>query len=128
MSEKIHVYDLTIFGDRIYKIQRALFMLDIFVQIKDERNGLQINKQAIATVLKKSYRSVSYWIEILAKNGAIKYRYSGSACLNPFFAFDGNAEQYAAAVELWYSFKSDIPALKKRIYATPGMNIRSKHK
>ena len=54
MNEKIHIYDLTMFGERIYKIQRALFLLDIFVQIKDERNGLQINKQAIATVLKKS--------------------------------------------------------------------------
>ena len=119
MSEKIHVYDLTIFRDRIYKIQRALFMLDIFVQIKDGLNGLQIKKQAIATVLKKSYRSVSYWIEILAKNGAIKYCYSGSARLNPFFAFDGTAEQYAAAVELWYSFKSDIPALKKEYTQRP---------
>ena len=53
MSEKIHMYDLTIFGDRIYKIQRPLFLLDTLVQIKDALNGLWIDKHAIATVLKK---------------------------------------------------------------------------
>lgn len=119
MNEKIHIYDLTTFGERIYKIQRALFLLDILVQIKDELNGLQINKQAIATVLKKSYRSVSYWIEILAKNGAIKYRYSGSARLNPFFAFDGTAADYDEAVREWFAFRSDIPAIKPEYVQPP---------
>lgn len=119
MNEKIHIYDLTSFGERIYKIQRALFLLDILVQIKDELNGLQINKQAIATVLKKSYRSVSYWIEILAKNGAIKYRYSGSARLNPFFAFDGSPENYQRALDEWFSFRSDIPAAKPEYLQRP---------
>lgn len=119
MNEQIHVYDLTSFGERIGEIKRALLILDVFVQIKDKHNRIHVSKRELSRALGISYRTVSLHLEILAKNGAIKYRYSGTARLNPFFSFDGTAEDYEHAVSEWRSFRSDIPALKPEYLQCP---------
>ncbi len=119
MNGQIHIYDLTSFGDRLGEIKRALLLLDVFVQIKDRLNRIHVSKRELARALGIAYRTVSLHVEILAKNGAIKYRYSGSARLNPFFSFDGTADEYELAVREWVSFRSDIPALKPEYLQRP---------
>lgn len=119
MNEQIHVYDLTSFGERLTEIKRALLILDVFVQIKDKQNRIHVSKRELSRALGISYRTVSLHVEILAKNGAIKYRYSGTARLNPFFSFDGTAEDYELAVREWLTFHSDIPALKPEYLQCP---------
>ena len=119
MNGQIHVYDLTSFGERLSEIKRALLVLDVFVQIKDKLNRIQVSKRELSRALGIGYRTVSLHVEILAKNGAIKYRYSGSARLNPFFSFDGSAEEYELALREWFSFRSDIPALKPEYLQRP---------
>ena len=119
MGEQIHVYDLTIFGERLGKIERALVLLNLFIQIKDKLNRVHVKKEKLAVVIEKSYRTVSDYIKILAENGAIKYTYSGSVRLNPFFSFDGTAADYNEAVREWFAFRSDIPALKLEYIQSP---------
>lgn len=119
MNGQIHVYDLTSFGERLGEIKRALLLLDLLVQIKDKFNRAQVSKRALAAALGYNYRTISLHMEILAKNGAIKYRYSGSVRLNPFFSFDGTPENYQRALEEWFSFRSDIPAAKPEYLQRP---------
>ncbi len=119
MNGQIHVYDLTSFGERLGEIKRALLLLDLLVQIKDKFNRAHVRKQALAAALGYNYRTISLHMEILAKNGAIKYRYSGSVRLNPFFSFDGTAADYDEAVREWFAFSSDIPAIKPEYVQPP---------
>lgn len=104
----INVYDLSIFGERLEKMKSAMLLLNIYIQKCDALNRIQIKKTDLADVLGKSRRTITNWIIILARNGAIKYKYSGSARLNPFFSFNGSKEDYALAQKEWNDFKSDI--------------------
>ena len=78
------------------------------MQVADKHNCLDVSKKELGQVMGKSYRTISDWILRLAKSGAIKYKYSGAARLNPFFYFNGTAADYAIAISEWKNFKSDI--------------------
>ena len=105
---KINVYDLSIFGNRLQKMKSAMLLLNIYIQKCDEYNRIELKKKELADVLGKSKRTIANWIIILARNGAIKYKYSGSTRLNPFFAYSGTSEDYKQAQIEWRNFKSDI--------------------
>lgn len=110
--EMINIYDLSVFGNRLNYIKSAMLLLNIYIQKKDTLNRIEIKKDDIANVLGKSRRTVTNWIIKLARCGAIKYKYSGSTRLNPYFSFDGTATQYEEAISEWNSFESDIKMIE----------------
>lgn len=105
---KVNVYDLSVFGNRLQKMKSAMLLLNIYIQKCDEYNRIELKKNELADVLGKSRRTITNWIIILARNGAIKYKYSGSTRLNPFFSYNGTSEDYKKAQDEWRDFKSDI--------------------
>lgn len=105
---KVNVYDLSVFGNRLQKMKSAMLLLNIYIQKCDEYNRIELKKNELADVLGKSRRTITNWIIILARNGAIKYKYSGSTRLNPFFSYNGTSEAYQMAQKEWNNFKSDI--------------------
>ena len=108
MAEAVHNYDLSILTSSLGLISNAMTLLNVFMQICDSHNRLDVSKKELGRVLGKSYRTISDWILRLSKSGAIKYKYSGAARLNPFFYFNGTAADYAIAISEWEKFKSDI--------------------
>lgn len=113
MSETVHNYDLSILTSSLGLISSAMTLLNVFMQICDGHNRFDVSKKELGRVLGKSYRTISDWILRLAKSGAIKYKYSGTARLNPFFYFNGTTADYAIAISEWEKFKSDIGQTKK---------------
>lgn len=108
--DKVHNYDLSIFADKLAEIKSAMLLLNVYIQKRDALNRIELTKKGIANVLNKTPRTVANWILKLAKNGAIKYQYSGSTRLNPFFYFDGTQEEYAQAITEWENFQNNIKA------------------
>ncbi len=107
-----HVFDITIFEDRLKYMNKALTLLNILVQAKDSFNRVTAKKYDIAKLVAKNPRTVAGWLRLLSLNGAIKYKYSGDIMVNPYFAFDGSDEEYEKTTLDWAKFRSDTPALK----------------
>ncbi len=107
-----HVFDITIFEDRLDYMNKALSLLNILVQAKDSFNRISAKKYDLAKLVNKNPRTVAGWLRILSLNGAIKYTYKGEIMLNPFFSFDGTEEDYNKTISEWKSFRSVTPALK----------------
>lgn len=105
---KINHYNLEPFADKLRQIKPAMVLLNVYMQKRDNLNRIECKKDDIAAALGVARRTVTNWIIILARNGLIKYKYSGSARLNPFFSFDGSEDDFEQAKNEWYSFKSDI--------------------
>lgn len=108
--DKLNIYDLSVLADKLSEIKPAMLLLNVYIQKRDELNRIYLTKQEIADVLGVKKRTVTNWIIKLAKSGAIKYRYSGSTRLNPFFSFEGTEEEYVKAIDEWESFESCIKA------------------
>ena len=80
------------------------------MQICDDVNGIKTSKVELAAALNRSRRTIAEWIILLCKSGAIKYKYSGQVRLNPYFYYQGTAENHKKAISEWQNFKSDIKA------------------
>ena len=111
MENSVSIYDLSPISDFLSKILPAMGLLNVYMQMANETNRIDVKKTELAAALGKSRRTISEWIRILARVGAIKYKYSGSACLNPFIYYKGTAQNYERAKETWNQFKSDIKAI-----------------
>ena len=111
----MHVLDLTFFGKRYKNVARASQLLLLYLMICDEKNDISATKTQLIEIYDKVFgvalprRTLSDWIKILAENGAIKYKYSGSARLNPFFYYHGDADNYDDVVNDYNEFVSAIP-------------------
>ena len=105
---EVCIYNLADFADVMKEIKPAMLLLNIFMAKRDGLNRIDVGKKEISAALDIPERTVARWIFILTKNGLIKYKYSGSARLNPNFFFLGSAEEYDKALQEWQIFKSDI--------------------
>ena len=110
MKNSISIYDLNQISDHLPKISPAMVLLNVFMQICDDVNAAKTSKVELAAALGRSRRTISEWIILLCRCGAIKYKYSGQVRLNPFFYYQGTAENYKKAISEWEKFKSDIKA------------------
>lgn len=107
---QVNVYDISPFAPSLRSLGPAMVLLNVYMQKKDNLNRVQASKYDVAKALDVSPRTVANWIYKLVKAGLIKYKYSGSARLNPNFAFDGLESDFEKAKIEWESFKSDVPA------------------
>lgn len=107
-NDKILINDLSILADRLPEIRPAMVLLNIYVQKADAQNRIDIPKRILAKVLNVTPHTISNWLRKLSNAGAIKYKYSGSARLNPNFYFYGTQENFDLAEKEWKEFKSDI--------------------
>lgn len=111
----MNVVNLAYFGERYKYIAKASQLLLLYQMICDERNDISASKEQLIKIFDKvfgltiSRRTLSDWIKTLAENGAIKYRYSGSARLNPFFFYCGTDEEYLNVQKEYNEFVSNIP-------------------
>ena len=107
---KLNIYDLSVLADNLHQIKSAMLLLNVYIQKRDVLNRIYLKKEEIANALGVSKRTVTNWIIKLVKSRAIKYRYSGSTRLNPFFSFEGTEEEYVKAIQEWESFESCVKA------------------
>ncbi len=105
---EICIYNLADFADVMKEIKPAMLLLNIFMAKRDDFNRIDVGKKEISAALDIPERTVARWLGILAKNGLIKYKYSGSARLNPDFFYIGTEKNYNRAKEEFQKFKSDI--------------------
>ena len=105
---QINVYDISPFAPSLRSLGPATVLLTVYMQKKDNLNRVQASKYDVAKALDVSPRTVANWIYKLVKAGLIKYKYSGSARLNPNFAFEGSFADFEQAKKEWESFKSDV--------------------
>lgn len=111
----MHVLDLTFFGKRYKNVARASQLLLLYLMICDEKNDISATKNQLIEIYDKVFgvalprRTLSDWIKTLAENGAIKYRYSGSARLNPYFYYHGDENCYDDVIKEYNDFISAIP-------------------
>ncbi len=110
MANQKLIYDLSQVSDALPQISPAMALLNVYMALVGDDNQVSITKNALANAVGKSKRTVSDWIIRLVTAGAIKYKYSGLTCLNPFFYYKGTEEGHTLAVRTWQEFKSDIPA------------------
>ena len=107
---KLNIYDLSVLSESLRYIKPAMLLLNVYMQKRDALNRINLTKDEISSALGVAKRTVTDWIIKLVKSGAIKYKYSGSTRLNPFFSFDGTDEEFTKAVQEWESFESNIKA------------------
>lgn len=108
MEKSVSIYDLNIISDALPQITPAMVLLNVFMYLSDQTNVIRTSKNELAKALGKSRRTIASWIIALCKAGAIKYKYSGLAHLNPLFYFKGTEENFKKAKLEYEKFKSDI--------------------
>ena len=106
--EEIRIKNLNVLNERRRGLRPATSLFYYYQDHADELNRVKIQKSELAAELNVSERTVSNWVRALANVGLIKYKYSGSARLNPEFWFVGSQENYKKALEEYKRFKSDI--------------------
>ncbi len=111
--------DLSIFEGRLSYMRCAQQLLSVLVFLKDGNNLISTNVKTLQSVLSDQHRTVCTrtirgWLALLAKNGAIKYKYSGRIMVNPRYDFDGTLEDYVATCENYENFKSDVAEIENK--------------
>ena len=107
-KDEIYIYDLSILSESLVGLGKAMTLLNIYFQKRDVYNRIAIPKSTLVTVLGVTAHTVSNWLRKLVRAGAIKYKYSGSARLNPNLYFKGTREELERAMEEWTSFKGEM--------------------
>ena len=105
--------DLTVFDGRLSYIRCAQQLLNVLVVLREPTNVLSVSVKELVEALSDggkgvSARTVRGWLNLLAKNGAIKYKYSGKMIINPNYVFEGTEDEFVNALQAWESFKSDV--------------------
>lgn len=112
--QKVIECDLSIFDGRLSFIRCAQQLLNVLVFLRNTKtNTLQVKSKELVEALSDSggtvsTRTVRGWLNILAKNGAIKYKYSGKMMINPNYVFMGTEDEFISALTAWEEFNSDV--------------------
>jgi len=106
--EEIRIKNVDVLNEKRRGLRPASRLYYYYVDHVDKLNRAEIKKEKLAAALNVSPRSVSNWVRALANAGLIKYKYSGSARLNPKNYFFGTETNYIAALEEYERFRSDV--------------------
>lgn len=82
-------------------------LLTLF-SVADSEGKIECTAQALAKYLKSTRQTVSTYIKDYVNSDIMKYKYSGSARLNPIFYYNGKPEDFARVCMEYENFKSDI--------------------
>lgn len=83
-------------------------LLLTLVSISNDAGEIRTNKEDLAKAVGSSRQTVGSHLCEFARCNLIKYKYSGTARLNPDFYFTGRPEKKASAQMEYSLFKSDI--------------------
>lgn len=97
-----------ILNERRHGLRPAARLYYYYIEHADKLNRVSRSKDDVARALNVSPRTVANWAHALVSAGLIKYKYSGSARLNPEFYFEGTNDNYEYALREFKSFRSDI--------------------
>lgn len=111
--EEVHIYAPEVIADKFKNIASAMTLLSVYMKLANELNEIKAGKDELAAAMGVTRRTITIWIDKLRDNGVIKYKYSGSTRLNPFFYYNGTRDGYDRAVAGWNSFVSDDVSAKK---------------
>ena len=105
--------DMSVFIGRLAYIRPAQQLLAVLSYLRDQTNELKTSVKELVEAISEDNRTVSArtvrgWLNLLAKNGAIKYKYSGKIMINPNYVFEGTEDEFISALQAWESFKSDV--------------------
>ncbi len=89
-------------------IRSSALLLNFYIENVDAWNAGKFCKDDLARKFNVSRRTVSNWIRALSDAGVIKYKYSGSARLNPKIYFSGSEEDYKKALDEFSKFRADL--------------------
>lgn len=84
------------------KVFLTLFLL------ADETGRIRTSKDAIAKYLGADRRTIGNHINALVSAGAIKYKYSGAAFINPRFYYAGPRDRLDQTIKEYEDFRSDV--------------------
>lgn len=80
------------------------------ISLADEQGKIRTTLPDLVRYLGASRQSVSSHIKNFVNVGALKWRYSGSARLNPLFYYTGNPSELNNVAKEFEQFKSDMKA------------------
>lgn len=92
------------------ELNGALRVLFTLVSIADYRGEIRTNKTDLRKAAGVCERTVKEHIATLCRCNILKWKYNGSAYLNPDFLFKGAPSDKPTAVRAYAEFKSDISA------------------
>lgn len=82
-------------------------LLTLF-SLADDKGRIRTNKDALARYFKVDRRTIGNHLNSLVAAGAIKYKYSGNAFINPRFYYAGAPDERAQTISEYDGFKSDV--------------------
>lgn len=106
-DEVFTIYDISVIKN-LNDVRSAMQFLHVLTEICDAYGAINKPKTALAKAFNVTPHTISNWLRKLAKNGALKYKYSGTARLNPFFYFHGTQADFDIAEREYKAFKSDM--------------------
>lgn len=109
-NEVFTIYDISVIKN-LNDVRPAMQFLHVLTEICDVYGAIESSKTALAKAFDVTPHTISNWLRKLAKNGALKYKYSGITRLNPFFYFQGTQKDFDIAEQEYKAFKSDIKAV-----------------
>ncbi len=102
------IKNLDVMNERKPCLRPATSLFNYYRDNVDALNRIEAPKDVLAQKLNVSRRTLSNWIHALVNSGVIKYKYSGSARLNPNIYFNGLKKDYDKAVIEFDRFHSDL--------------------
>ena len=105
---QVYINKTELLNERRKALRPATSLFNYYRDHVDALNRIQNTKNELAERLRVSRRTISNWTRALHDAGVIKFKYSGSARLNPEVYFSGSEENYIKALEEYKNFKSDL--------------------
>lgn len=104
----IYIKNTSVLNERRRNLRSATSLFNLYQERVDNLNCVKISKDALAEELNVTSRTVANWLRALSDAGVIKYKYSGSARLNPKIYFSGSEENYIKALSEYERFHGDL--------------------
>ena len=83
-------------------------LLLTLISISDSEGRIRTNKTDLAKAVNSSRQTVGEYINSFARTNILKFKYSGSARLNPDFYFRGDPLRKPLVISEYQQFKSDV--------------------
>lgn len=83
-------------------------LLLTLISISDSEGCIRTNKSELAKAVGTSRQTVGEYVNSFARTNILKFKYSGSARLNPEFYYRGDPLRKALAISEYENFKSDV--------------------
>lgn len=104
----VSINKIDVLNERRKGLRPATSLFNFYRDNVDALNRISKTKDELAARLRVSRRTISNWTRALCEVGVIKFKYSGSARLNPQVYFSGSEEDFKKAILEYETFRSDL--------------------